>query len=78
MCSSDLVEYCMRKVMAERMADDRARAAEAMRERVQRAERQAEAEERGDNRFWMLVNAGLLAGVALIGLLAWILVKNAG
>jgi len=64
--------------MAERMAEDRARAAEAMRQRVQQAERQAEAEERSDNRFWMYVNAGLLAGVALVGVLAWLLLKNAG
>ena len=72
------VEYCMQRVMAERMAEDRARAAEAMRQRVQQAERQAEAEERSDNRFWMYVNAGLLAGVALVGVLAWLLLKNAG
>jgi hypothetical protein len=72
------VEYCMQRVMAERVAEDRARAADAMRERVRQAERQAEVEERRDNRFWLLVNAGLIAGVAVIGLLAWILVKNAG
>ena len=72
------VEYCMRKVVTERLAADRARAAEAMRARVQQAERQAEHEERRDNRFWLLVNAALLGLVALVGVLAWILVKNAG
>ena len=71
------VEYCMKRVMAGRAAEDRVRATDAMRERVRQAERQVDAEERSDNRFWMLVNAALLAGVALVGVLAWLLLKNA-
>lgn len=72
------VEYCMRRIVSERIANERDRAARAIRERVLRAERQAEADDRRENRIWLAINVALLTGVALAGLVAWLVVKNFG
>jgi hypothetical protein len=72
------IEYCMQRVVTGRLAEARHRAEEAMRERVVHEERVAAAEERADNRFWLLVNAALLAGIVAVALVAWLVIRSAG
>lgn len=72
------VEYCMEHVVANRLADARQKATEALRERVIREEQVAAAEEKADNRFWLSVNAILIGGIVVVGLLAWLVIRSAG
>jgi hypothetical protein len=68
----------MEHVVANRLADARQKATEALRERVIREEQVAAAEEKADNRFWLSVNAILIGGIVVVGLLAWLVIRSAG
>ena len=68
----------MQHVVAERLADARQKAADALRERVIREERVAAEEERADNKFWLSVNAILIGGIVVVGLLAWLVIRSVG
>jgi hypothetical protein len=72
------IEYCMERVVSGRLAQARHRAEEALRDRVVREERVAAAEERADNRFWLVVNATLLGGIVAVALIAWLVIRSAG
>ena len=71
------IEYCMEKVMSQRLGEDRQRAVAALQDRARRAEATAAVEERSNDRFWLTVNVLLLAGVVLVGMIAWFVVKSA-
>jgi hypothetical protein len=45
---------------------------------VIREEQMAAAEEKADNRFWLSVNAILIGGIVVVGLLAWLVIRSAG
>jgi hypothetical protein len=68
----------MERVVSGRLAQARHRAEEALRDRVVREERVAAAEERADNRFWLVVNATLLGGIVAVALIAWLVIRSAG
>jgi len=68
----------MQHVLANRLADAHQKAADALRERVIREERVAAEEEKADNRFWLSVNAILIGGIVVVGLLAWLVIRSAG
>jgi hypothetical protein len=72
------LEYCMQRVVQGRLVEARTRAEEMMRERVIREERVAAAEASADNRFWLAVNVVLIAGIAAVGVIAWLLVRSSG
>ena len=72
------LEYCMERVVSGRLSESRHRAQQAMHERVVREERVAAEEERADNRFWLAVNVLLIAGIAAVGLIAWLVIRSAG
>jgi uncharacterized protein YbjQ (UPF0145 family) len=67
----------MEQVMSQRLGEERQRAVAALQDRARREEATAVVEERTNDRFWLTVNALLLAGVVLVGLIAWFVVKSA-
>ena len=68
----------MQHVVANRLSDARQKATDALRERVIREERVAAEEEKADNKFWLSVNAILIGGIVVVGLLAWLVIRSAG
>ena len=71
------IEYCMEQVMSQRLGEERQRAVAALQDRARREEATSVVEERTNDRFWLAVNALLLAAVVLVGLIAWFVVKSA-
>jgi hypothetical protein len=67
----------MEQVMSQRLGEERQRAVAALQDRARREEATSVVEERTNDRFWLTVNALLLAGVVLVGLIAWFVVKSA-
>lgn len=69
------LEHCLGVMLESRLTEQRRVASQAMQERLQREERIAAVEERRSDRFWLWVNLLLVAGVAVMGVLAWVIVR---
>jgi hypothetical protein len=69
------LEHCLGVMLESRLVEQRRVAAQAMQDRLQREERIAAVEERRSDRFWLWVNLLLVAGVAITGVLAWVIVR---
>jgi len=70
------VEYCMQQLTSQRLSDERTQIERAMQDRARREEVTAAREERGNDHFWLVVNLLLIAGVVLVGLITWFVVKS--
>ena len=69
------LEHCLGVMLEAKLVQQRRAAAEAMQERAKREERIAAVEETRSDRFWLWVNLALVAGVVLVGALAWFVVR---